>query len=135
MPISYPRTASEAIAVGLAVYEASDKVAKLDASGQTTVVLSYPCGISGTEATADGDEICVYGNGEPCMAIAGAAISAYKPCVAQEGTGRLIEFAVATYTDGQIVNFVGHFCEDVSGDGVRGRFEVNLNTETISKPA
>lgn len=134
MPASFPRVASEAITVGLALYETSDKAAKLDASGQTTVVLSYPCGISGTETAADGDEILIYKHGEDCMAVAGAAVSAYKPCVAQEGTGRLIEFAVATYTDGQIVNFVGHFTEDVSGDGVRGKFHVNINTETISKP-
>lgn len=133
--ISFPRTASEAILPGYAVFESSDKVALLDASGQTTVVLSYPCGISATETSADGDEIGVYGHGEDCMAIAGAAITAYKPCVAQAGTGRLIEFAVATYTDGQIVNFLGHFKEDVSADGARGRFHVNLNTETISKPA
>lgn len=133
--ISFPREASEAILPGYAVCESSDKVALLDVSGQTTIVTTMPLGISATETSANGDEIGVYGTGEECMAIAGAAVTAPCKLVAQTATGKLIAYSEATYTDGQAVYIVANALEDASGDGIRFRVRVVNELISVSNPA
>jgi hypothetical protein len=129
-----PRVAGEAMTErGLVVRDSSDKWVICDDSGQATVAALTCAGINVTTATADGKPVTVCTFGE-CSALAGATIVNGDPLVAEAGTGRVIPFNPASYSDGNTVCTIGTALEDAV-DGQFVRMNVNPGILEISTPA
>lgn len=128
-----PRVAGEAILAGYACKIGSSKVALLNDATQATTVTVKPLGISATETAADGDEIAVVDFGE-AMAVAGTSgVAAGDLLVAEAGTGKLITYSEAAYTDGQTVYIIARALEAIAANAI-GRVFVSIYQLSVSNP-
>lgn len=128
-----PRVAGEAITTrGLVVRDSSDKWVICDDAGQATVAALTCAGVNVTTATASDKPVTVVTFGE-CSALAGDTIINGDRLVAEAGTGRVIPFNPASYSDGDVVCTIGTALEDaVDGQFVRINVSPSILLDTTT---
>ena len=128
-----PRVAGEAITTrGLVVRDSSDKWVICDDAGQATVAARTCAGVNVTTATASDKPVTVVTFGE-CSALAGDTIINGDRLVAEAGTGRVIPFNPASYSDGDVVCTIGTALEDaVDGQFVRINVSPSILLDTTT---
>lgn len=125
------RLAGEAIAAGLVLTLSTDAVVLNDAATQATMAQTKPVGISAVSVASGA--VCTYVTAGYVNGTAGAAVVEGDALVSQAGTGRLIPFVLANYTDQTAIWIVGYAAEDASADGVSFLVRVAPQVTPISK--